>query len=116
MGTIEVYGEVYHGFHRGNVGVYTRGDGSTYAGTHEGGQAHGYGVLKWADGYTTFAQYANGWKHGHAEAHCANGDISYWLYELLRDCERRYFGLTMQWSAGCHDTDAPWHRPAGGSR
>ena len=31
-------------------------------------------------------------------------------YELLRDYERRYFGLSSQRSAGCHDTDAPWHR------
>ena len=32
------------------------------------------------------------------------------LYEVLRDYERRYFGLSSQRSAGCHDTDAPWHR------
>ncbi len=46
MGKIEVNGGAFHGVHRGNVGVYTHEDGSTYAGEHDGGQAHGYGVRR----------------------------------------------------------------------
>ena len=81
MDTIEVWGGVFHGLHRGKVGVYTHADGHTYAGAHEGAMAHGYGVLKGSVGNTYSGQFANGRSHGHAEVHWADGDVYYFLYE-----------------------------------
>ncbi len=76
-----VLGRDFRGVHHGNVGVYTHKGGSTYAGAHEGGKAHGYGVIKSCYGYTSSGQLANGGWHGHSELHCANGDVVYALCE-----------------------------------
>jgi hypothetical protein len=81
MDTIEVWGGVFHGVHRGSVGVYTHEDGHTYAGAHEGAMAHGYGVLKGSVGNTYSGQFANGRSHGHVEVYWPDGDVVYWLYE-----------------------------------
>ena len=81
MDEIELFGSVLHGVHRGNVGVYTDEDGSTYAGEHAGGKAHGHGVLTYSDGHTHSGQLADGDWHGHGERHYANGAVDYELWE-----------------------------------
>ncbi len=82
MDTIELKGcGVFHGAHRGNVGVYKDKDGRTYAGQRKGAVAHGYGVVTWSDGRTSSGQFANGDWHGHVEIHYANGDVWYQLCE-----------------------------------
>ena len=44
MDTVELFGTVFHGTHRGSVGVYTNEDYGTYAGGRKGDVAHGHGV------------------------------------------------------------------------
>jgi hypothetical protein len=81
MDTVEIGGEVYRGTHCGSVGVYTHVNGSTYAGGHKGGKAHGEGVVTLSDGSTDSAQFADGDLHGHREDHWADGDVVYRLCE-----------------------------------
>jgi hypothetical protein len=81
MGTIELYGKVFHGVHYGNVCLYTHETGHSYDGEHEAGMAHGHGVLKYSNGITSSAQFANGLLHGHSEARWYDGDVYDGLYE-----------------------------------
>ncbi len=52
MDTIELkaLGGVFRDVHRGAVGVYTRKDGTTYAGERKGAVSHGYAVVTWSGG------------------------------------------------------------------
>jgi hypothetical protein len=81
MDTVELFREVYRGTHYGSVGVYTNANGSTYAGEHEGGKAHGEGVLTLSYGTTYSGQLADGSWHGPCEYHSAGGNVFYQLYE-----------------------------------
>ena len=81
MDTVKTPWGVFRGTHCGSVGVYTHEDGSTYAGGHEGGKAHGEGVLTYSNGRTASGQFADGEWHGHREDHYANGVVVYVLYE-----------------------------------
>ena len=75
-------GVAYHGISVVGRGVFTRENGSTYAGQHAGGYVLGLGVTTWSSGYKVYAEHGpDGLYHGRCLGRVSDEHTGYWLYE-----------------------------------
>jgi hypothetical protein len=82
MSSVMRNGVAYHGISVVGRGVFTRENGSTYAGQHAGGYACGLGVLTLSSGYKVYAEYGpDGQYDGRHLVRCTDGNTGYRMYE-----------------------------------
>ena len=81
MTAINLFGSTFDGTAEADYGVFTRSNGTVYAGSNANGCAR-VGVATWTDGTTAFGECdADGKRHGRYLFCDADGDTGYHLYE-----------------------------------